>query len=75
MMPGNFVYSKNATLSTKFSGKVSALGVTDLFETSLKSVLKYVSATSVLNFASKFSSKSSINTNFFSTFTLFSCDA
>ena len=65
MMPGSLVYSKKATLSTKLSGKVSALGVTDLFETSLNKVLKYVSATSALNIVSKFSSKSSINTNFF----------
>jgi hypothetical protein len=73
VLPGEFILLNG--LGSNFSGKVSALGVTDLFETSLKSVLKYVSATSVLNFASKFSSKSSINTNFFSTFTLFSCDA
>jgi hypothetical protein len=65
MMPGSLVYSKKATLSTKLSGKESALGVTDLFETSLNKVLKYVSATSALNIVSKFSSKSSINTNFF----------
>jgi hypothetical protein len=39
-MPGSFVYSKNATLSTNLSGKSAVLGDTLLVATSRKIVLK-----------------------------------